>query len=96
MRASATFRFKASAVSSRLSELTATRERPTEIRLNQAVEVVLAIATCAVLRLHREFRDAPVMHEDCATRALKYGKTLQIAGFSFSRPLSRILHHTPF
>ena len=45
--------------------------------------------------LDPELRDARVMHAPARNSAPKNGKTLQIAGSSFSRPLSRILRPSP-
>ena len=78
-------------VSKRLSELTIAGESRRSFSLNQAVraerDALLRPAPSSI----PSSRDARVMHAPARRPVPQNGKTLQIAGFSFSRPLSRIL-----
>jgi hypothetical protein len=78
-------------LSKRLSGLrTAGAGRP-QFWLNQAVQARDAVAFGPLPALELESRDARVMHASPREQTDRNGKTLQIAGFSVSRPLSRIL-----
>jgi hypothetical protein len=78
-------------VSNRLSELNDRQRRRPQLGLTKRFGPKGLFALWPSAELDSELRDARVMHATTRRPVPKNGKTLQIAGFSFSRPLSRIL-----